>query len=172
MTLRFVMDPELTAPLRDEIITLWTDVSNAGGAVGFAGRVIPADVAPIAERAFAGVDAGYDRLLAGFAGDRLAAVLLFVSGRFALTEHWRTVKRVMVHPDLQGNGYGVALMREAQRVAREVGWQALHLTVRGGLGIERFYQGLGYKEVGRLPGALRVGPGDDREEIHMWLALD
>jgi histone acetyltransferase (RNA polymerase elongator complex component) len=78
----------------------------------------------------------------------------------------------MVHPDLQGRGYGAALMREAERAAREIGWDALHLTVRSGLGTERFYAGLGYKEVGRLPGALRVAPGDDRDEIHMWLALD
>jgi hypothetical protein len=30
---------------------------------------------------------------------------------------------------------------------------------------------LGYREVGRLPGALRVAPGDDRDEVLMWLPL-
>lgn len=172
MTLRFELDPDLTVPLRDEIVALWTEVSNAGGAVGFVGTVTADDVLPTAAKAFAGIESGHDRLLVGFAGDRLAAMLVLVGGRFALTEHWRTVKRVMVHPDLQGRGYGAALMREAERAAREIGWDALHLTVRSGLGTERFYAGLGYKEVGRLPGALRVAPGDDRDEIHMWLALD
>jgi hypothetical protein len=37
--------------------------------------------------------------------------------------------------------------------------------------LEPFYERLGYKEVGRLPGALRVGPGDDRDEIVFWRAL-
>jgi GNAT superfamily N-acetyltransferase len=166
------MDPDLTGRLRDEIVGLWTDVSNSGGAVGFVGIVTGSDVLPTAARAFAGVDDGHDRLLVGFAGDRLAAMLLFTSGRFALAAHWRTVKRVMVHPDLQGRGYGAALMREAERVARGIGWGALHLTVRSGLGTERFYAALGYKEVGRLPGALRIAPGDDRDEIHMWLPLN
>jgi GNAT superfamily N-acetyltransferase len=172
VTLRFELDPDLTVRLRDEIVALWTDVSNAGGAVGFVGTVTAGDVLPTAANAFAGIESGHDRLLAGFAGDRLAAMLVLAGGRFALAEHWRTVKRVMVHPDLQGRGYGAALMREAERAAREAGWDALHLTVRSGLGTERFYAGLGYKEVGRLPGALRVAPGDDRDEIHMWLALD
>ncbi|MFC0527930.1 hypothetical protein ACFFIA_09675, partial [Phytohabitans kaempferiae] len=63
------------------------------------------------------------------------------------------------------------LMREAERLARQLGREALHVTVRGGLGLEHFYAGLGYKEVGRLPGALRVGPGDDRDETLMWLPL-
>jgi GNAT superfamily N-acetyltransferase len=172
VTLRFVMDPELTDQLRDQIVALWADATNAGGAVGFIPPVTTNDVRPTAANAFAGVDEGHDRLLVGFAADRPVALLLFIGGQFALARHWRTVKRVMVHPDLQGRGYGVALMREAERFARRVGWDALHLTVRGGTGTERFYLGLGYKEVGRLPGALRLAPGDDRDEIHMWLALD
>jgi GNAT superfamily N-acetyltransferase len=171
MTLRLERDPELTDRLRAELLALWIAVSNAGGAVGFVGPVGPAEVGPVADAAFARVVDGQDRLLVGYAGDRAAGMLLLTGQRFALAEHWRTVKRVMVDPELQGHGYGVALMREAERMAREAGWAALHLTVRAGAGVERFYAGLGYKEVGRLPGALRVAPGDDRDEIHMWLAL-
>jgi GNAT superfamily N-acetyltransferase len=172
VSLRFVLNPELTDPLREEIIALWTDVANSGGAVGFAGPVSAHDVLPTASRAFASVRDGHDWLLAGYDGEQVAAMLLFVSNRFALSEHWRTVKRVMVRPRSQGRGYGGALMREAERLARQAGLRALHLTVRAGQGTERFYQGLGYKEVGRLPGALRIAPGDDRDEVHMWLALD
>jgi GNAT superfamily N-acetyltransferase len=171
MTLRFVLDPDLTGELREEIVALWTEVSNTGGAVGFAGTVTRQDIWPVAAKAFAGVQDGYDRLLVGYQDGRLVAMLLLTSNRFTLAEHWRTVKRVMVHPSGQGRGYGAALMREAEQVARRLGCAALHLTVRGGLGLERFYAGLGYKEVGRFPGALRVGPGDDRDEAHLWLTL-
>ncbi|WP_117210604.1 GNAT family N-acetyltransferase [Allorhizocola rhizosphaerae] len=169
--MRFELDPPLTAARREEIVTLWLDVSNAGGAVGFVAPVTRAEVGALAHQAFEDVESGDDRLLLGYEGDRLTAMLLLVSRRFHLCEHWRTVKRVMVSPDAQGRGYGAALMREAERVAREIGWDGLFLTVRGGLGIERFYQSLGYKEVGRLPGALRVGPDDNRDEIQMWLSL-
>ncbi|MET0414707.1 MAG: GNAT family N-acetyltransferase, partial [Actinoplanes sp.] len=98
-------------------------------------------------------------------------LLFIVDNRFALKDHWRVLKRVMVSPKSQGHGYGAAIMREAEAVGRRMGLAALHVTVRGGAGVERFYEGLGYREVGRVPGALRVAPDDDRDEILMWLAL-
>ena len=171
MAISFVLDPDLTDDLRERIVALWHEVTNAGGAVGFVAPVTREDVRPTAEAAFAGIDDGHDRLLAGFEDGELVALLFVTSRRFVLKDHWRTLKRVMVHPACQGRGHGAALMREAERVARRLGLAALHVTVRGGLGLEAFYQGCGYKEVGRLPGALRLGPGDDRDDVHMWLDL-
>jgi GNAT superfamily N-acetyltransferase len=177
---RFVLDPELTDELREQIITLWLDVSNAGGAVGFVAPTTREQVVPMAQKEFSAIADGHDRLLIGYdedtdsggtAGERFVAMLIFVSRRFELSEHWRTIKRVMIDPAAQGRGLGAELMREGERVARDLGWQGLHVTVRGGLGLERFYTSLGYKEVGRLPGALRLAPGDDRDEVLMWLDL-
>jgi GNAT superfamily N-acetyltransferase len=169
--LRFVLDPELTPELRRDITDLWVDVTNAGGAVGFVAPVTAAEVRPVAEAAFAEIADGPDRVLVGYEGDRPVGVLIITDNRFHLKSHYRVLKRVMVHPDTQGRGHGAALMREAERIARGLGLEALHVTVRGGLGLESFYVRLGYREVGRLPGALRVGPGDDRDEIFMWLDL-
>ncbi|WP_320065055.1 GNAT family N-acetyltransferase [Micromonospora sp. RTGN7] len=171
MSLRFVLDPDLTAELREQIVTLWADATNAGGAVGFVAPVAVADVRPVAEATFTDISAGPDRLLVGYDGERPVAVLVLADNRFHLKAHWCVLKRVMVHPDTQGLGYGSALMREAERLGRTAGWEALHVTVRSGLGLERFYARLGYREVGRLPGALRVAPGDDRDEVLMWLDL-
>jgi GNAT superfamily N-acetyltransferase len=171
MAIEFVLDPPLTADLRDRIVELWVDVTNAGGAVGFVAPVRADDVRPVAEAAFAGVAEGLDHLLIGMAGDQLVALLFVVDNRFALKDHWRVLKRVMVTPKGQGLGYGAALMREAETLGRAMGLAALQVTVRGGAGTERFYAGLGYREVGRIPGALRVAPGDDRDEFHLWLDL-
>jgi GNAT superfamily N-acetyltransferase len=167
----FVLDPPLTPTLRAEIVALWTDVTNAGGAVGFAGQVSRADVAALAAPAFAAVEQGHDHLVTGYVDGRVAGMLFLVGQRFALAEHWRTVKRLMVHPALQGNGYGTALLQEAETVARRFGWAALHLTVRGGTGTERLYLAHGYRLVGRYPRALRVAPDDDRDELHLWKEL-
>jgi GNAT superfamily N-acetyltransferase len=171
MTIRFVVDPVLGGDLRERIIALWVDVSNAGGAVGFVGSVTADDVRPVAEQAFDGVTRGPDHLLIGLDGERLVALLFLTDNRFALKDHWRLLQRVMVSPDAQGRGYGAALMREAAAIGRKLGLSALQVTVRGGQGIEGFYARLGFREVGRLPGALRVAPDDDREEILMWLPL-
>nr|WP_203864861.1 GNAT family N-acetyltransferase [Plantactinospora endophytica] len=171
MGIRFVVDPPSTPELRDEIVTLWTAVTNAGGAVGFVGPVTEDDVRPFALATLREAADGPDRLLVGYDGDELIALLVLTDNRFHLKAHWCVLKRVMVHPDRQGHGYGQALLREAEALARKAGREALHLTVRDGRGVEEFYRRLGYREVGRLPGALRVGPGDDRDEIQMWLPL-
>ncbi|MFG1913847.1 GNAT family N-acetyltransferase [Micromonospora sp. NPDC048898] len=171
MSLRFVLDPDLTPQLRAEIVALWADASNAGGAVGFVPPVTVADVHVLADPTFAGITDGPDRLLVGYSGDRLVALLIFSDNRFPLKAHWCVLKRVMVRPDAQGSGYGSALMAEAARLGRRFGHEALHVTVRDGLGLDTFYARLGYREIGRLPGALRVAPGDDRDEILMWLDL-
>jgi GNAT superfamily N-acetyltransferase len=172
MPLRFELDPPVTAGLRDAITRIWVEATNAGGAIGFVAPVEPETVALETDHALDGVAEGLDRLLVGYDGDQLAAVVFIVDRRFALMDHIRTLKRVMVDPKFQGNGYGVALLREAEKTARTlVGVEMLHLTLRGGQGLERFYAKCGYTEVGRMPRALRVAADDYREEVTMTLSL-
>ena len=79
MSLRFVLDPDLTPDLRERVIDLWVDVTNAGGAVGFVPPVTTTDVRPVAEATFAAVTDGPDRLLVGYEGDRPVAVLFLAT---------------------------------------------------------------------------------------------
>jgi GNAT superfamily N-acetyltransferase len=167
----FVLDPPLTDDLRDRIVALWISVTNAGGAVGFVAPTDAATVRPVAGEAFAGVEAGLDHLLIQLDGTELTGLLFITDNRFALKAHWRVLKRVMVTPHGQKRGLGSALMRQAERIAREMSLDALQVTVRAGAGTEKFYERLGYTEVGRIPNALRIAPGDDRDEIYMWLDL-
>ncbi|WP_406091817.1 GNAT family N-acetyltransferase [Kitasatospora purpeofusca] len=174
MTLSFVLDPGFGPELRAEVTSLWTAASNAGGAVGFVRRVTEEEVGAAGARQFAGLaPAGPDRLLIAreTGTGRLAGLLLLESMRFGPMDHWRLVSKVMVHPELQGRGYGAALLAEAERIGREWGLAGLKLQVRGGLGLESFYLRSGYVEVGRVPGAIRVAPGDDRDDVLMWRDL-
>ena len=61
-----------------------------------------------------------------------------------------------------------AVEQSRPRLPRHRGDPA-HLPRRHGRG--RFYGRCGYKEVGRVPGAIRVAPGDDRDDIYMLLTL-
>jgi GNAT superfamily N-acetyltransferase len=171
MAITFVLDPPLTDELRERVVGLWVEVTNAGGAVGFVPPVHAEDVRPLAEATLKAVAEGPDRLLIQTDDGELTGLLFMIDNRFAFKAHWRVLKRVMVTPRGQGRGLGTALMREAERVGREMGLAALSLTVRSGAGTEKFYERLGYTEVGRLPGALRIGPDDERDEIYMWLPL-
>jgi GNAT superfamily N-acetyltransferase len=161
MTLEFEVDPPLTEQLRAEIIACWTDVSNAGGAVGFVPGVAMDDVEPTARAQFAGVLEGRDRLLIGRVAEgehagRLAALAFLVANSFAFTAHWQSVKRVMVHPDFQGAGHGYRLMAELAAVAREAGVEQLLLDCRGGTGNDLFYKKCGYAEYGRMRNGLKL----------------
>jgi len=63
------------------------------------------------------------------------------------------------------------LLQGLRQMARELGLEQLRLSVRGGTGVERFYERFGYTLIGAHPGALRIGPGDDRDEIMMVARL-
>jgi hypothetical protein len=66
---------------------------------------------------------------------------------------------------------GSALMTSARQISQqEIGLEQLHLAARAGMGLERFYARLGWREIGRWPGALRLAAGDDRDEVLMILA--
>jgi GNAT superfamily N-acetyltransferase len=172
---------EATDPrLRAELLDTWVRVTDAGGAVGF---VAPADRALVAEtldsalrRVGSGQDAlgvlrrGADPGADPGAGRAVGMGILSASAS-PLRRHWRTVLRLMVDPDLQGQGAGRALIDGLHEMARGLELEFVCLAVRGGLGIEGFYAHLGYEQFGRNPHAIRVGPGDERDEIHMRFTL-
>ena len=157
-----VSDPGLRADLLDT----WVAATDAGGSVGF---TAPAPVHAVAEA----LDLALDRVAGGkdllgvlHHGDRYVGMGLLVD-RFesALNVHWRTVLRVMVHPKYQGSGAGTTLMTGLRQSAVDLGLEQLQLTVRDGNSLEKFYERLGYRVVGRHPRAVRVSPDDYRDEI-------
>jgi GNAT superfamily N-acetyltransferase len=173
MALTFTLDPAMTPALRDGVLDLWADVSDAGGAVGFVPPVTREDIRPEFVKHLVSMSEGRTRLLVGFDEDgQVAATAFIVFNTHRLMTHWVWLYTVMVHPRHQGKGYGRDLMAAAADAARGLeGIEAIRLTCRGGLGLERFYGSCGYKEVGRVPGAIRVAPGDDRDDIFMLLPL-
>ncbi|MFD7405522.1 GNAT family N-acetyltransferase [Streptomyces sp. NPDC059866] len=173
MSLTFTLDPAVDPTLHDGILDLWTDVSNAGGAVGFVPPVTREAIRPELVKQLVALGEGRVRLLAGHDEDgRVAATAFLTFNAHRLMTHWLWLYTVMVHPRHQGKGYGRDLLAAAADAARTFdGIEAIRLTCRGGLGLERFYGSCGYKEVGRVPGAIRVGPGDHRDDITMLLPL-
>jgi GNAT superfamily N-acetyltransferase len=156
---------EVDDTLRQELLSCWVDVSNAGGAVGFVPPVTEDDVVPLLDKVLDGIHSGRDVLALLCVDGETAGFASVVGSLSPLRRHWGTVLRVQVHPSRQGQGLGRVLMAGVHDIARSRGWEFLHLTARGGTGVDGFYRGLGYREVGRLPGAIRVAAGDDRDEI-------
>jgi GNAT superfamily N-acetyltransferase len=164
---RFELDPELGANLRTDLIDVWVDVSNGGGAVGFVPPVTKNDVLPVADLAFDRIARGVDHIVVGFEAQVPVGFAFLEHRPGPLFRHWATVKRLMVHPSLQGGGRGHALLDAVIGEASDLSLEQLHLTVRGGTGTEAFYERHGFEIQARIPGVIRVAPGDDREEIYM-----
>ncbi|MER6628847.1 GNAT family N-acetyltransferase [Streptomyces sp. NPDC000987] len=173
MPLTFTLDPSVTPGLRDGLLDLWADVSDAGGAVGFVPPVTREEIRPELVKHFVAMSEGRARLLCGHDEEgRVAAAAFLTHNTHRLMKHWVWLYTVMVHPRHQGRGYGRDLLAAAAAAARGLeGVEAIRLTCRGGLGLESFYGSCGYKEVGRIPGAIRIAPGDDRDDVIMLLPL-
>ncbi|MGI5469537.1 N-acetyltransferase family protein [Streptomyces sp. CA-132043] len=170
MSVRFDLDPSVTPELRDGICALWADVSNAGGAVGFVPPVTRDDIRPELIKHLAAMAEGRARLVVGrdASGTPLATAFVYVNTH-RLMKHWLWVYSVMVHPSLQGQGVGRDLMAAVEDAARDTeAIRGLRLTCRGGTGADRFYASCGYKEVGRVPDAIKVADDDYRDDITMW----
>ncbi|MEV6553542.1 GNAT family N-acetyltransferase [Streptomyces sp. NPDC051597] len=173
LDLQQVTTPDAVTPeLRHALIDCWIEVTNAGGAAGFPFPPIGADQAgPAVDALVADLDPRTSRFLVASVDGHLVGWLNVRRALHPLTAHWGTVHHVQTRTTVRGRGIGVALMNRLREIAREeMGLEALHLAARGGVGLEDFYGRLGWKEIGRWPDALRLAPGDDRDEVLMLLA--
>lgn len=168
---QYFIPAQVSAGLRQDIIDCWITVTNAGGAAGFPFPPVDAGiVAPVADDLIASLSPGRSRLIVARAGGALAGWVLLRRHREPVIAHWGTISHLQTLPACRGQGVGGTLVMSARQIARqEMGLEQLHLAARGGMGLERFYARLGWREIGRWPGALRLAPDDDRDEILMIL---
>ncbi|TWF75847.1 acetyltransferase (GNAT) family protein [Pseudonocardia hierapolitana] len=151
--------------------TLWTAVTRAGGAVGFAPDAPEADIRAAAEQAIEDVRAGREQLFVLDADGELVGAVFLRRGPKATVRHRADVVRLMVHPDLQGRGWGKALLDAVVAHATAIGLEQLLLSARGGTTLPDFYAKQGWRQVGLFPDALRIGPDDLRDEHWFQLRL-
>lgn len=175
LVLRWLTVPtEVDPALRAALTTCWREVANAGGAVGFA-ELLPVtddDVAPVVDELVAELDPRIGRLLVATRGHQLAGWLLLTGNANPVVGHWGRVTRVQTSLAARGTGVAGALMTELHRSARDdLGLDSLRLEVRGGWGLEAFYERFGWVVVGAWPGALQFTEHGRRDEVLMALQL-
>ncbi|MFE9629401.1 GNAT family N-acetyltransferase [Streptomyces sp. NPDC006463] len=171
--LRQVTAPgHVTPELRQALIECWIEITNAGGAAGFPFPPIDASqAAPAVDSLVSALAPETSRLVVASIDGHLVGWLNVRRDPFELITHWGTLHHVQTRTGLRGRGIGAALMNHVREIARdEMGLEQLRLAARGGVGLEDFYSRLGWQEIGRWPGALRLAPGDDRDEVLMILA--
>lgn len=158
----------------DEVLDLWCRVNDSGGSVGFLPGASRADVADALARHEEQMATGQAVLgqMRDPAG-RLLGLGWWVSAPNRLLAHGVWLYRLMVDPGLQRRNLGRVLMAGMHAIARQLDdVEMTTLDYRSGSGVGDFYTRCGYTEVGRIPGAIRVAPGDDRDDVIMTRRLD
>ncbi len=151
----------------DELTVLWIAVTDAGGSIGLTPPATDAQARPLAAALLDEVRDGQVTLLAAHQGERLVGLVSVYRPPSVRTGHRAYLRRLQVHPDLQGTGLGGRLIEAAHAYAYERGGELAIVEVRDGEGLDGFYRRYGYVEVGRIPDALAFEDGSHRDEVLM-----
>lgn len=158
---------------RPALLQLWADVTNAGGAVGLRPPADPASVAPLVDEMLAELAARVSgAVVARDTDGEIVGLVVVTPGPAPRRDHVARLRRLMVHPTRQGEGLGGELLAAGERLAAtDLGAELALVEVRHGQGTERFYERLGYREVGRIPGGLAFEDGDRCDELLLVRSL-
>lgn len=130
------------------------------------------DVAPVVDEIVADLDPRLSRLLVATRGPALVGWLLLTGNANPVTAHWGRVTRLQTSVEARGTGVARQLMAELHRSARDdLDLDSLRLEVRGGWGLEAFYERFGWVMVGAWPGALQFAGHGRRDEVLMVIDL-
>lgn len=152
---------------REQVLDLWCVVNDSGGAVGFVPCVGRARVSEALSRHEAGMATAYETAVLLRDDAALVGVTWLQRNHNVLMDHTRHLARVMTDPGRRRQGLGRALMHGVHEAAEADGVELVVLEYRSGTGVGGFYRACGYAEVGRVPGLIRVAPGDDRDSVVM-----
>ncbi|MEO8448465.1 MAG: GNAT family N-acetyltransferase [Gemmatimonadota bacterium] len=136
--------PALTLLLKDSV--------NGGASLGFLAPLEDDEGRDYWRSLGPELEAGSRLLLAASAGDRLVGSGQLTMPRLPNARHRAELHKLFVDTRQRGQGIGRALMNALHGAARERGRSLILLNTRRGEPPEGFYKGLGYREVGVVPG--------------------
>jgi GNAT superfamily N-acetyltransferase len=132
---------------------------RSGMALGLVDPVEPAELAASYRALVAGVDEGRRVILVAESGGDVVGMAHIAPSDAANATHRAEVQRVAVAADARGGGVGRRLMAAVEEEARARGLTLLWLTTHAGTEAARFYEAIGYTELGVMPGYSRRPDG-------------
>jgi ribosomal protein S18 acetylase RimI-like enzyme len=136
---------------RDALAEILHACVHSGASVGF---VLPFSLDQA--RAFwdgigVSLATGQRYLLVGRLDGRVVGTVQLVFAPQDNGRHRAEIAKLLVHPDARRQGFALALMREADTIARRRGLRLLVLDTATGRGAEPLYRGLGFALTGVVP---------------------
>ena len=163
-----VLDAAAAASAERRLAEILAACVNAGASVSY----LPPFSREAARAYWRGVSAdvatGRVVLLAAWCDGQLAGTVQLVLAQQPNAPHRAEVAKMLVDPAFQRRGIGRALMQRVEQTARGIGRSLLVLDTGAGSGGEALYRGLGWQEVGRIPGYAREADGREVDTILFW----
>lgn len=116
----------------------------------------------------ADIAAGRRILLAGWLDGELVGTVTLTLATPQNQPHRADVQKLLVHPSARRNGLARALMVRLEEEAARVGRTLLTLDTRSGDKAERLYRGMGWNEIGMVPGYALTADGTFDDTWFFW----
>jgi GNAT superfamily N-acetyltransferase len=160
-------------PALPALVELLRDTVNGGASLGFLAPLRDDVAREYWSSLRPELEDGSRILLGAFSDGRLVGSAQLALPCWPNAPHRAEVQKVLVAPGKRGQGVGRSLMAALHGVAWQHGRSLLILNARQGGPAVGFYKGLGYQEVGVVPG-YTVGPAGERYDnvtLYQQLAL-
>jgi len=148
-------------PLLQSLVDLLHDLVRKGPALGFLPSLTRDEAWAYWRSLRPEMQAGSRLLLCAWSGERLVGTGQLAFPQWPISQHRVELQKLFVSPVFQGRGIGRLLVAELHAAARKRGCSLILLNTRHGGPAARFYQELGYREAGTVPGFSR-GPAGER----------
>ena len=145
-----VLDADAAMAAVSELAEVLADCVAGGASVSFMQPYSAADAAGFFRKVAASVACGETVLLAARRDGRVVGTVQLGLDTPPNQPHRADIRKLLVHRSARGRGVGAALMREAERIAKDKGRTLLVLDTASGAA-ERLYGRGGWQRVGVIP---------------------
>lgn len=162
------LDAAAAASAERRLSELLVACVDAGACLSWLRPLAPEAARPVWRKAAADVAAGSRVLLAAWLEGALVGTVQLDLGTPQNQRHRAELAMLLVDPACRRHGIARALMQRAEQAAQRLGRSLLSLEARAGDAAEPLFRGLGWQEVGRIPGYALDETGEPRDSLFFW----
>jgi acetyltransferase len=171
ITIRQLSALEFVA-LLPELVDLFLETVNGGSPLGFLAPITRETVRGYLISLISEVETGSRLVLIAYRNNAVVGSGQLALSRRSNSPHRAELERLFVEKASRGQGIGRSLMHALHSVAQQNGRTLILLNTRRGEPAEAFYKGLGYREVGVIPGWTIGADGERYDHVTLYQELD